>query len=93
MDLVSGLAVYFMVWWVVFLTILQVGAKIPEKQEKGFAASSPNNFSFKKKFWLASIITLIIWSVIYYIMDQGLITLGILNDQTITSLSLDIKKS
>ena len=43
MSWVTGLAVYFIVWWVVLFTVLPWGVHPPATPEPGNAPSAPEN--------------------------------------------------
>lgn len=65
MGLVSGIAVYFMLWWVVIFAVLPFGGnKPPEDIEEGHATSAPANPRIKQKFIATTIISAVLWVVI-----------------------------
>lgn len=75
MDLVSGLAVYFMLWWVVIFTVLPFGGnKPPEDVEEGHATSAPANPRLKQKFIATTVISAVLWVIIDLIVISDVIS-------------------
>ena len=79
MSLVSGLAIYFIIWWLVLFTVLPIGAHSPhekgEEVEKGHAPSSPIAPRLLLKFALTTIIAGVLFAGVYYVKVNNLITL------------------
>jgi predicted secreted protein len=65
MDVVSGLAVYFVIWWLVLFTVLPWGWKPEQQPGTGHAASAPANPRLVRKFLVTSGISAIIWLVVF----------------------------
>lgn len=75
MDFVSGLAVYFMLWWVVIFTVLPFGGNTPpEEIETGHATSAPANPRIKQKFIATTIISAVLWVIIEMIVLSDVIS-------------------
>ncbi len=72
MSLVSGIVVFFLVWWTVIFCVLPWGNKAPETPEKGMAGSAPKNPRLKQKFIATTLLTIIIWLIVYVLVDAGL---------------------
>ena len=68
MGPVSGTVVYLLVWWVVFLCALPFREDPQEDKVPGTPASAPENPHLKKKFLAATLISAIIWVIIWYLM-------------------------
>jgi predicted secreted protein len=68
-----------LIWWVIFFSVLPVG--IQSKKEKfiervdGIDPGAPNNPKIGKKFLITTIITSIIFIVIYYLVKFNLLNL------------------
>lgn len=73
MDLVSGIAVYFMIWWVVLFMVLPWGYRPIENPELGHATSAPAKPHLKLKFLVTSGISAIIWLVVYLLVTHDVI--------------------
>ena len=41
MSVATGIAVYFVIWWIVLFAVLPWGVKIPDNPERGHATSAP----------------------------------------------------
>lgn len=72
MELVSGIVLYFMIWWVVLLLLLPVGFVPQDKVETGHARSAPASFSFKKKALLTTGVSFGVFLVLYWFIDSGI---------------------
>jgi predicted secreted protein len=70
----TGILVYVIVWWMVFFTVLPWGNRPPETVETGHADSAPD----KPRLWLKALVTTgiaaVVFAVIYWVMESGMIT-------------------
>ena len=76
MDFVSGLVVFILLWWWVFLMSLPFGIKTPEQVENGHATSAPEQPMLRRKVSISTAIALILLVIIYWIIDTGLVSLS-----------------
>ena len=79
MGITGSIIVYVMIWWIVFFSVLPVGIqsnkeKFREKIE-GVDPGAPNNPKIPRKFLITTIITSIIFIVIYYLVEVDLLNL------------------
>lgn len=74
MNWFIGTMVFFVVWWIVLFTVLPFGAKPPEEVEPGHEIGAPE----KPRLWIKALITtviaIIIWGIIYWVVANGLIS-------------------
>ena len=75
MDIVSGVVVYILLWWWVFLMTLPFGVKSPETIETGHATSAPERPLIWRKVAVATIIAAILFSIVFMVIDSGIISL------------------
>ncbi len=79
MELVSGLAIYFVIWWMVLFTVLPWGAtsahEVGEDVEEGTVKSAPLKPRMLKKFAITTIIAGVVFAGVYAIATQNLFTL------------------
>ena len=79
MGITGSIIVYVLIWWIVFFSLLPVG--IQSKKEKfiekieGIDPGAPNNPKIAKKYLITTIITSIIFIVIYYLVESNLLNL------------------
>ncbi|MFL2845883.1 MAG: DUF1467 family protein [Candidatus Puniceispirillaceae bacterium] len=76
MDVVSGLVVFVLLWWWVFLMSLPFGVKIPDEVESGHANSAPEKPMLRHKVTVSTAIALVLFVIVYLIIDSGLISLS-----------------
>lgn len=72
MDLVSGLAVYALLWWWVFLMALPFGVRREESPEEGHDGGAPKNTYLWHKVLVATIGAGILWLAINWAVEAEL---------------------
>ena len=79
MSITGSIIVYVMIWWVVFFSVLPVGIQskkeIFKERVEGFDPGAPKNPKIAKKFLITTIITSIIFIMLYYAVKLGLLNL------------------
>ena len=75
MGLVSGLVVYILLWWWVFLMTLPFGAKAPHVIKTGHATSAPCKPMLWRKAGITTIIAAILFAIVYWVIISGFISL------------------
>jgi predicted secreted protein len=76
MTLVSGFVVFQMIWWIVLFTVLPVGIRTdPDKAQAGFANSAPIQLNLRKKLLITTLISIVLWSVVFIVMYYELISI------------------
>jgi predicted secreted protein len=75
MGWLSGVFVYALIWFVVLFTVLPWGVRIPENPEPGHAPSAPVNPRIGLKLMTTSVISAIVWVIVWYVMRSGWISL------------------
>tara|TARA_Y100000590_G_C15038147_1_gene757785 strand:+ start:158 stop:412 length:255 start_codon:yes stop_codon:yes gene_type:complete len=75
MGITGSLVVYVIIWWIVFFSILPVGIKSQNREFKenlsGNDPGAPKNPNIAKKFLVTTLITSIIFLLIYYVVKSG----------------------
>ena len=79
MGITGSIIVYVLIWWIIFFSVLPVGIqsnkeKFKEKIE-GIDPGAPINPKIGKKFLITTLITSIIFIVIYYLVKFNLLNL------------------
>ena len=79
MGITGSIIIYTMIWWMVFFSILPIGIESNKKIFKdkidGFDTGAPKNPKIGKKFLITTVITSILFIIIYYIIDLGFFNL------------------
>jgi len=78
-GITGSIIVYVLIWWIIFFSVLPVGIqsnkeKFKEKIE-GVDPGAPINPKIGKKFLITTLITSIIFIVIYYLVELNLLNL------------------
>jgi len=71
-GITGSIIVYVLIWWIIFFSVLPIGIqsnkeKFREKIE-GVDPGAPNNPKIARKFLITTLITSIIFIVIYYLV-------------------------
>ena len=75
MGLVSGIVVYILLWWWVFLMTLPFGAKASEAIEVGHATSAPAKPMLWRKAAITTVIAGILFAIVYWVIVSEVIRL------------------
>lgn len=75
MDLVGGIVVFVVVWFVVLFLVLPVGVRQPDETEVGHMPGAPENPRIWLRFAATSGITAVIWIILYLAVEYDLIHL------------------
>lgn len=71
MSIVTGLAVYFLIWWTALFVVLPFGVRPAEKTDAAMAGGAPDRPDLKKKIMITSILSAAVWLVLYAILRSG----------------------
>jgi predicted secreted protein len=78
-GITGSIIVYVLIWWIIFFSVLPIGiqsnkGRFREKLE-GIDPGAPDNPKIARKFLITTIITSIIFIVIYYLVEFDLLNL------------------
>tara|TARA_B100001093_G_C25965700_1_gene650996 strand:+ start:117 stop:371 length:255 start_codon:yes stop_codon:yes gene_type:complete len=78
-GITGSIIVYVLIWWIIFFSLLPVGIRSKKEKFKervdGMDPGAPDNPKIGKKFLITTIITSIIFIVIYYLVRFNLLNL------------------
>ena len=79
MGITGSIIVYVLIWWIIFFSILPVGIQSNKEKFKerieGIDPGAPINPKIGNKFLVTTIITSLIFIVIYYLVKFNLLNL------------------
>lgn len=79
MSPIGGLAIYGLIWWLTFFAVLPFGVRTSseagEELVEGAADSAPVRPQLRMKVLVTSCIALLIWSVVFAVMEYEVIAL------------------
>ena len=79
MGITGSIIIYVMIWWIVFFSVLPIGIQsnneIFKDTIEGSDPGAPKNPKIAKKFLITTIITSILFIVIYYLVNIGFLNL------------------
>ena len=71
----TGVMVYIVIWWMVLLTVLPWGVKVPDNPEPGHATSAPQNPMMWRKALATTLIAAVLWGIAYWLIESELLSL------------------
>jgi len=74
MGVVGGLVVYFLVWWTLIFCVLPWGNQPDANPEVANAKSAPANPRIKKKFMITTLLSCVVWLIIYGLIESDVIS-------------------
>ncbi len=79
MGVTGSIIVYVLIWWIIFFSVLPVGIQSNKEKFKeridGIDPGAPINPKIGKKFLITTIITSIIFILIYYLVKFDFLNL------------------
>ena len=79
MGITGSIIVFVLIWWIIFFSVLPVGIQSNKEKFKekidGIDPGAPINPKIGKKFLITTLITSIIFIVIYYLVEFNLLNL------------------
>ena len=79
MSITGSIIIYVMIWWIIFFSVLPIGIQSNKEAFKekigGMDPGAPKNPRIGKKFLITTLITTIIFVVIYYLVNADLLNL------------------
>jgi predicted secreted protein len=70
---VTGLATYFIIWWLVLFMALPFGVNTPDLPEPGMAASAPERPRLWLKAGATTVIAALIWGGVYALIELDVV--------------------
>ncbi len=85
MNPVSGVVVFIMIWWTVIFCVLPIGLsktqESPDEEGEYIAPGAPKNLNMKKKLIITTIISVVLWCIIYAIIVSEIVDFRLLSEQ------------
>ena len=76
MSITGSIVVYVMIWWIVFFALLPIDVnRTKNKKIEGEDSGSPENPKILKKFIYTTIISTVIFLILYYLEQYNYLNL------------------
>ena len=79
MGITGSIIVYVMIWWIIFFSVLPIGIQsnkeVFKEKIEGMDPGAPKNPKIALKFLITTLITSIIFVVIYYLVRFNFLNL------------------
>ncbi|MBP7722057.1 MAG: DUF1467 family protein [Alphaproteobacteria bacterium] len=79
MDWLTGLAMFFLIWWLVIFCVLPWGIRTDMETGSG----APVNPRIRKKFLITTGISLLVWLLVYGLINANLIDYRAISKQMV----------
>ena len=80
MGITGSIIIYVIIWWIIFFSVLPVGIQsnkeVFREKLEGIDPGAPKNPKIVKKFLITTIMTTIIFVLIYYLVKIELLNLS-----------------
>ncbi len=76
MGWITGLAIYFVIWWITLFMVLPFGVRAHSARNVGHEPGAPEKPRMVRKMAINSVLAFILWLVVYLIDRYDLISLG-----------------
>ncbi len=76
MGLPLSIAVYFILWWLILFIVLPIGVRDQQEDGEvvpGTPASAPTRPQMLKKALITTVLSAVVFAVVYYVIDSGII--------------------
>lgn len=73
MGLATGLATYFVIWWITLFCVLPLWVRPPAEPEEGHAPSAPENPHLFRKFAINTGLSLVVFLLVFAAIELNLI--------------------
>ena len=79
MGITGSIIIYVIIWWIIFFSVLPIGIQsnkeVFREKLEGIDPGAPKNPKIVKKFLITTIMTTIIFVLIYYLVKIELLNL------------------
>jgi predicted secreted protein len=75
MGIVTGIGVYFVVWWITLFMVLPWGNRPEEEVQEGNVPSAPAKPRLWLKAGITTVLAAIFWLIIWYVVQSDWIQL------------------
>ncbi len=74
MNLITGIIVFLLVWWTALFCVLPWGNRPDDNPGIANAKSAPANPRILKKFLITTLLSCVLWLIIYGLIESDLIS-------------------
>jgi predicted secreted protein len=74
MPIATGLAMYFVIWWISLFLVLPWRAEPDPTPGEGHASSAPRHPHLAKKLLINTILAAVLWLIVYALVQSGWIS-------------------
>lgn len=76
MHPVSAILIFIMIWWTVIFCVLPIGLSTtreePDKEGEYLAPGAPKNLNMKKKLIITTLVSIVLWIIVYCVIQSGI---------------------
>lgn len=61
---------FLILWWLIFMILIPCWVQVDSNPKKGHADSAPNRTFLGKKAFLSTVITVVLYIIVWYVIDK-----------------------
>lgn len=74
MGIISGILVYFVIWWTALFVVLPWGVRQQSGGVEQGIKAAPQNPQIKNKFIITTLLSLAIWLLVFILIEMNIIS-------------------
>jgi predicted secreted protein len=74
MNIISGIIVFLLIWWTALFAVLPWGVRQNQDGVQSGIQAAPQNPMLKKKLIVTTIISTILWLLVYFLIESDIIS-------------------
>ena len=69
----TGIVLYIIIWWTTIFAVLPWGLRHDPSGVEGTQGGAPSNPNIKRKFWITTVVSAVIWIIVYVLVRMDII--------------------
>lgn len=74
MNIISGILVYFVIWWTALFVVLPWGVRQQTGGVEKGIKGAPENPKLKRKFIVTTLLSLVLWAIVFILVETDIIS-------------------
>ena len=74
MSIITGIAIYFVIWWIALFAVLPLGVKRVENPPPGHDRGAPERPQLLRKVMITTLVAAVVWLAFFVIYESDLVS-------------------